>query len=285
MSGTAYFLEWKFRNAYSQPDILFYNLDKKAADYTHVYIGDSHIGVFHEYSSDSTAVVRNLSNGGQDLFKDWVILKKWAPQMKNLKFIMVGVEYELLGHNQTISGEEYLDRQFFKYTDTLYRYSFSNVLMAKSNFFRANRNIGYVFTDTDKKTDLGKLEMNYTPLIGAKKTLYDCRKRAIEHSVIKFNKKLVAENLAYLQNIIQICKELHIHLLVMTPPKAPCYDNYVDHEVMANAKHLIDSVTTANKVDYLDFYPDKDFQDDAFIDFDHLTPAGVKKLINKIPGL
>jgi hypothetical protein len=106
-------------------------MDERAPSFTHIYIGNSHTGGFHAYHPDSSAKICNLSMQGQDLFKEYAVLKKWLPKMVNVHDVLLGLDYEVLGQNQALNGEEYLDRQFYRYTDTMYRYSFSNVIMAR----------------------------------------------------------------------------------------------------------------------------------------------------------
>lgn len=283
VGGMAAVLEWRYKNYVTVPDILYYKLEEDGSKYTHLYIGNSHIGAFHAYNPDSNAKVRNLSLQGQDLFKEWVALKKWLPKMPNVKTVVLGLDYEIIGQNQTLSGEEFLDRQFFRYTDTLYRYSFSNVMMAKSSFFRSNRDIKYLFSNGDNMGDPSKMDLNFIPVESRKKvTDAECRKRALEHSLIKFKKAVIPENEVYLERIISLCKERNVKLLVINTPKSECYKGYLYRENSNYAKQQIDSVLSANGIHYYDFDGDPMFAPDDYADYDHITYDASKKLLDSL---
>lgn len=274
-----FFLEYKYKSYQTPADLLFYNLEREANFISTLYIGGSHTGVIENYTKDSSQLVRNLSSQGCDVFKIYAILKKWQPQMPNLKKVYIGIDYEMLGQNQAMFGEEYLDRQFFKYTDTLYKYDFTNILMSKSNFFRANRDLSHLISNENKEIKAP----NFIPLTNTVSSEIECKKRAIEHSVIKFNSKLISENLNFINSIISLAKNNSIELIVFNAPKQKCFQENVKKETSLLAKQKLDSLFEANQVKYYDFWNDSHFTDSDFGDYDHLNARGVEKLMQKLP--
>lgn len=280
VSASVLALEYRYKNYSTVTDSVYQNLDVNKLKLTHLYIGNSHTINLGTYTNDSNAFVGNFGYQGLDLFKTFALLRKWIPQMKQLKYVYLGLDYEVLGQNQSLSGEEYLDRQFFKYTDTLYKFNVSNVLMSKSNFFRANRDLSYLFKSSSVKKDA----TNFIPLDTKKGNLNDagCKKRAREHSLIKFKKNLLNENLAYLNEIIQICKKQHVELILFNSPKTSCFRNYVVQENVQLAHSKIDSLLQVNQLHYYDYYSSKDFVDSDFKDYDHLNLIATKRMIDLI---
>ena len=274
----AVLLEYKYKNYQNPADLLFVGLEKDAPTINEIYIGGSHTAVFGTYSSDSSKVIRNLSFQGFDLFKINAIIKKWQPKMTDLKTIYLGLDYEMLGQNQAVSGEAYLDRQFFPYIDTLYNYNVTNLLMSKSNFFRSNRDLSYLFQRSNQKKITTP---NFIPLGTKKENLNDkaCKQRATEHSLIKFKKQLLNQNITYLNDLITTCKKNNIQLIIFNPPKTACFKDYEVKENVTMAKFKIDSLLTENQIKYYDFCQSTDFEDGDFNDYDHLNTAACKRLI------
>ncbi len=299
-------LEYAYRNYSTQADRLFKPYYKKAATVETLYIGNSHIGVFNGLFPESVQQVGNMALGGQDIFRMWVALKTIVPQSPKLKTIYLGFDYDLLGYNQTKSGQEYIDREYYPYVDTLYNNTMTNRAMSMSNFFRANRDISYLFKrkkEEDKPinyipvasapaaenkapdTSIVSAKTETTAPVAPPHKTHDpflCRKRAEEHTLLKYKQKNIAENMTCLANIIALCKKYNVKLILFDPPKTECYRSYSNKEVVVNAKHSIDSFALANNVPYLDFYSDSSFNDDMFVDFDHLNPVGVKILSDKL---
>ncbi len=294
-------LEYLYRNYSTSAARLFNPYFEKAQTVETIHIGNSHIGVFNGIFPHEVKEIGNLSLGGQDIFRMYTAIKTVIPKSPVLKKIYLGLDYDLIGYNQTKSGQEYIDREYYEFTGELYNNTMTNRLMSQSNFFRSNRDIAYLF----KRNKEEKKELNFIPVASAPlaatvdtstptasttatplphKTIdpFLCRKRAEEHSLLKFKQKNIPENLEYLDRIVQLCKQHHIELVFFDPPKTECYKSSCSKENVALAKHTIDSFATANKVPYLDFYTDTTFNDDMFVDYDHLNVVGVKILSNKL---
>lgn len=274
-----YLLEKKYEHYQNTYDLILGDLDKTKDSYTDIYIGNSHTEALQVYTNKPGAHVVNIATPGQDLFKAYSILKKWVPLMKNVQTIYLGLDYETLGQNLSLSGLAYEDRQLYKYTDTLYVNGLENLLMAKSNFFRSNRDVQFLFS----KQKL-PVSANYVPPV-VKLNNEDCRKRALEHSQIRFKKELLDENINLLLVIIEIAVKNKRNLVIFNPPKSECFMGSSFKNNVLLAKGKIDSVFTKNNIKYYDFYNDGEFTKDDFLDYDHLNGQGTIKLITKINSL
>ncbi len=304
-------LEYAYRNYSTSAARLFKPYFEKAETVETIYIGNSHIGVFNGIFPQGVKEVGNLSLGGQDVFRMYTAIKTVIPKSPALKKIYLGLDYDLIGYNQTKSGQEYIDREYYEFTGELYNNTLTNRLMSRSIFFRSNRDIAYLF----KRNKGEKEELNFIPvankpveeekkvvdqatnnrLVDTSATLktetllshktfnpFMCRKRAEEHSLLKFKQKNIPENLEYLNRIVQLCKQHNIELVFFDPPKTECYKSGCSKTNVELAKHTIDSFATANKIPYVDFYNDTTFNNDMFVDYDHLNLVGVKILSDKL---
>ncbi len=263
----------KYENTY---DSIFKDIDKNKNLYTDVYIGNSHTMALKENTDNPNAKVLNIATPGQDLFKTYAILKKWVPLLQNVKTIYIGIDYEMLGQNLSLSGLPNEDRQLYKYTDTLYYQNAENILMAKSSFFRANRDLNFLVYKKDVEVN-----KNYIPPV-IQLNEEDCKKRALEHSQIRFKANLIDENVNYIVEIIKMAKANEKQLVIFIPPKSSCFKNNVIANNIQLSKLKLDSILTKANIKYFNFYEDAVFVANDFLDYDHLNTTGVKKLISKI---
>ena len=218
----------------------------------------------------------------------------------------MGLDYDLVGYNQVKNGDEHYDREYYPYTGEMYNDNLTNRLMSKSSFFRANRDMSYLFfgpkkkkpvnfipitssspataTDTVTKVDAPAAASPQAQAPAPHKKLdpFMCRKRAEEHTLLKYKEKYIPENLNYLKTIVDVCQKHNVELIFFNPPKTECYKGSSNKKNVANAKHIIDSFVTANKLVYLDVYNDPAFNDDLFVVFDHLNPQGTVILGDKL---
>ena len=274
--GVIYLLEFRYSGYKSPYDIIFKGVEENKDRYTDIYIGNSHTMALKTYTGDSNSIVVNIATPGQDLFKTYTILKKWIPLMKNLKKIYFGLDYETIGQNLSLSGLDFEDRQLYTYTDTMYKYSIDNIVMARSNFFRSNRDLKYLY----KSQDLESLQ-NFIPPVTILSE-ENCKKRALEHTQIRFKKNLIEENSGYLTAIIKLAKSYNKKLIIFILPKSSCYKDHSLKENVLFSKNIVDAVLEKNSLSCLDFYTDPSFTQEYFLDYDHLNEKGRKKLIDKI---
>lgn len=273
--------EFKYKSYETSYDYIYSKFINQKNEINVIYIGNSHTGVLKKNQINSQDVVSNLSSQGQDLFKIYVILKKYVPLVPQLKRIYIGLDYEMLGQNQTISGEEFIERQLYKYTDTLYHYDIANIIMSQSNFFRANRDLTFLFKSNNNKESKQKAN-TFIPVTSKKTNLKDCEKRALEHSLIKFKKELCPQNLSYIVELIKLCKLHNVSLIFFNPPKRKCFCDNINYDNSMYAKKQIDSIMIDYKIPYYDFIGDTAFIEADFTDYDHLNLNGVKKMLYKL---
>jgi hypothetical protein len=268
-----FLLEYRYKNYRTYYDIIFKDIEKNKDQYTDIYIGNSHSQALKTYTNKPNAVVLNIATPGQDVFKTYTILKKWLPQFKNVRTVYFGLDHETLGQNLSLSGLKIDDRQLYKYTDTLYDNSIENQLMAKSGFFRANRDISYLY-----KPQPSIEEVTYVPPT-VNLNDADCKRRSLEHSQIRFKQFLIDENLKLLNKIIEVANANKVKLVVFNPPKSDCYNNNLYLTNSNLAKQKIDSLFTAGNINYININDSNYFSKADFLDYDHLNEVGRQKFI------
>ncbi len=289
LAFTAFCIEKKYSKFETAADQIFENYDLYKNDSIVVVLGSSHALMLDDYYPDTSKYVVNFSIGGQDLFRENMVLRKIVKDGAKIQRVILCLDFDALGYNQMLSGEGYIDKQYYKYLDTLYDDGFTNRLMGASAFFRSNRDISYLFKDAELSNPVkmkgGQASgIPYIPLGNDALSDEDCKGRAIEHSSIKFNSDLLFENVAYLSNMIALCKMNKIELLIITTPKMECYRLNSVKKNIDRAKDMIMFALKEEGIDdsYYNLYEDTSFAADDFIDYDHLNQKGVIKLYQKL---
>jgi hypothetical protein len=291
VSSITVLLDFAFKNYQTEADRIFNTYNSKASKVNTLIIGNSHIGVCNYALPPQSNLTGNMCLGNIDIYRIYTLLKTITPYSPQLKKIYLGLDYEMLGYNQTQCGQKYMDYACFKYTGTLYNNSLTNRLMAHSNFFRANRDIAYFI-----KGQKTKEQLNYIPVettLSANTTskknskyqvpdLTQCRKRAIDATTLKYSEQYIPENKQYLLQIIKLCKQKHIQLFIINTPKTSCYRTFADTKNLSESGRQIDSLCVNYHIPLLNFYSDTSFPDSLFTDADHLNYYGANLLMKKI---
>jgi hypothetical protein len=282
-----YALESQYSNYLTPFDVKFTKLEKNLSQIEQLSIGASHADALKNYGIDECANVFNISFGGQDIFHVKVILEKYLTMMPNLNTIVYVLDYEQMGYNFSTENQEWKDRQYFPYTNKLYEDTKLQRFLTQSNFYRANRDMGFLFDKTKQRTFEMILSDHNTfrstaaiPLKTSMSSLA-CKKRAIELSVVKWDEKLITENAGYVEEIIKLCHSYDIKLILLNTPKATCFYKYFNAETERLGKDRINEICASQNTHYFDYYGDISFES-YFQDPDHLNDQGAKFLIQRL---
>jgi len=241
-------------------------------------VGNSHTVPFYNVlKAEKNSGVACLTIGGDDLFWMQALVKKQLRAMPRVKYVILNCDDELLGFNQSLSGLSYMNRMIYPYTDTMYGNKRIDMLLSKSNFFRSNRDVSYLF---NRQSNEEITFMNVDA--GIVFTDEDCKARAKEISEQRFERKLFAENLAYISSIINEVKRNNKKLFILKMPKCECLAAAVSKDNLQASKQLLDSVFISTKTEMLDFSTGNSFLRNEFANPDHLTRDAARKLLKKM---
>lgn len=278
--------ELLFRDMPTRIDYLYANIHHSNDTIELAIVGNSHAGAIGKIDVFDVGKERvgNYSVSGQDLFHAKLIVDELIKSKKNLKYIILFVDYDMLGYNLIETNQRYTDREYYKYADTMQDMSLENKLMARSNFFRCNRAFHLVwdkyFSNNSASDDtIFAQEETFIPVATSDNKDDACRHRAEEITSIKFKSRLIAENGLVLQRIIHKITVQKIQLVILVPPKRSCFYCYADSGNSFLAKNkLYQMIDSNNKVCFIDLYGNNSFVDDDFVDADHLNKEGAKKV-------
>lgn len=282
--GLVLVFEILYSNTKTRIDELYSVIHDSSDSVEVAIIGNSHAGAIGTPSllGIKESKVGNYSVGGQDLFHASLVINEVVGTKKNLKYLILFVDYDLMGYSLISTNQRYTDREYYNYADTMQDMSLANRIMAKSNFFRNNRDLSIlrnVFSLSKKKETYVDRRNDYIPIATKNDQLDLCEKRAKEMTCVKFNLDLIDENAILLK---QICREVldnSISLLVIVPPKRTCFYVYAHKGNTSKGKDMLyKTVLQYPNVKFIDLYNSSEFTDEDFIDPDHLNIKGVKKL-------
>ena len=279
-------LELLFSNLPTRIDYLYADIHQSSDSVELAIVGNSHAGAMGRPSILGVEKENgiNCSVGGQDLFHAYFIIDELIKCKKALKYVILFVDYDMLGYNLIETNQRYIDREYYRYADTMQDMSFVNRLMASSNFFRCNRDFSMLakkYKQVESKNTSKHVmhEENFIPVATTDDAGEACKRRALEMTSIKFKSSLVEENKVILQNIIDLASSNKKNLIVVVPPKRQCFYDYADSTNSQMSKcELYKMMQSNNNVCFVDIYGNQNFCDDDFVDADHPNSQGVDKI-------
>ncbi len=279
-------LEVLFDDCPTRIDYLYASIRQTTDSVEVAIVGNSHAGAIGKPSvlHVEKEMVGNYSVSGQDLFHAQIVISDILKQKNKLKYIVLFVDYDMLGYDLLSTNQRYTDREYYKYADTMQDMSLANRLMATSNFFRCNRDFSvlkekYKRSESNNETVLKQQEENFIPVTTTNDENEACRHRAIEMTGIKFKRSLICENQKILQNIIDRVLSSNVQLIIVVPPKRSCFYEYANKENTKLSKDALYQIVESNEaVCFVDMYGNEMFNDDDFVDADHPNSSGVYKI-------
>lgn len=252
-------------------------------------LGNSHMMALR------TPIINNMSAfnfgvGGQDIYHMLLITEKVLEgRQKKFEYIILGLDYDLLGYNFQIANTAWMDRLYYPDTKKTADNTLGGRLMAKSNFFRGNRNFQEAFKSFRFSNSAGPSQDQIKKAERTNEAFADknssCKSRALEHSVHKFDRSLIDENLVYLESLSQLCEKHGVQLIFINYPKKDCYyDFYSDGVVSLVAPKIID-FCKKHDITFLDYWRSEQFTDDMYVDNDHFNEYGANTMIRILETL
>ncbi len=297
------FLEYRYSGYETNIDKLFNHI-KSRRNAQLAIVGNSHLGPIRNIDMFDLKQrdIINVSIGGQDIFHSYFLIQKLLEVASDMKYIILGIDYDMLGYSLNTTNQKFIARQYYKHTDTLEDMSLSNRLMASSNFFRTNRDISILFAPSKKKTSTAKtasqkeqqqesiedvdLEgLEFVPVATPQTQSSEfCEKRAIELTSIKFSNDVVQNNINRIRQIIKLFHNSNAKLIIVVTPKQECFYEYSYKKNVEIGKNALYSLSEefAKSLIFIDFTSNQAFADSLFIDPDHLNREGIELLVNLI---
>ncbi|GHV69766.1 hypothetical protein FACS1894199_18930 [Bacteroidia bacterium] len=262
-------------------------LDTHANEIETLVLGSSHayFDVDPAYFSDNTFNVAHVS---QSLDYDYAILKKYDEKLVNLKTIIIAFSYPSLWGKLSIGLEKWRITKYILYygirneNDPIKSHSeilsnsFKTNILQILSYFKGTNNI--------QQTKLGWGTMyciQNTPDLET-----TGKKAALRHTIdihSPDNQKIFANNVAFLDSIIQICQRHSAKVFLLTTPHYKTYREHINEEQLsAMINKANEMANNHSNCIYMNLMEDSTFVSTDYYDADHLCEIGAKKLSLKL---
>ncbi|MBX4205986.1 hypothetical protein KW795_02205 [Candidatus Microgenomates bacterium] len=223
----------------------------------------------------------NLANSNQDLYLDSQILDKYINRASNLKTVVIPVSYFSLEYR--IENTEESWRKFFYYRfwdltvnpkDRLDVKNFSLIALYTPENSRKYIFKGFKVNLTDNNTNKGWLnakseKANIEGISG--------KENANRHTVY-MKDNLFDQNIYVLLGMIEKLKKRNVNIVLVTLPVSLEYYQNINQEKYSKMINKVKEISKDKKVPYLNYFQDKRFSKDDFIDnADHLNGTNAER--------
>ncbi len=253
-------------------------LDRNSDKVEVLYLGNSHVlyGInpaLSQYNSFNAAYV------SQSLYFDEQILKKYNANWKNLKYIVLPIDYFSLYWKLEESVESWRVKNYTMYWDIHKQFNLS------LNFEITTNNLSNNLKRIDEYYRRRISNVNCTQL--GYGTNYDSKspqnqvqsgiEAAKRHLII--DKSYFNENVEHLKNIISFAQNKELTIILITSPAYKTYYNNIDTAQLNRTLYEVEKIKKNNdNVHYFNFFKDANFLEQDFYDADHLNKMGSQKL-------
>jgi hypothetical protein len=252
-------------------------LDEHAGQLSILLLGASHslTGLNPDYFSKPCF---NAAYVSQSIDIDLELYKKYAPELKQLEYLVLPVSYCTMFERLETSPEYWRIKNYVLYydLDIADKITDHSEILGNKLWFNAYRILDYYILKNnplvctsngwEKRTRKKKVDM-----------VASGKERAKLHTINNWD--CLPQNTQLLKTIIELAAEKNSRVILYTPP---AYKTYVQNLDPNQLKQSIDVASEMAKaypnVSYYNFLMDDTFTETDFSDADHLNENGAKKL-------
>ena len=229
----------------------------------------------------------NLANSAQLIEQDLFLLKYWSDSYSKLKTVIYPISYFTLFYPDLLSGKASLTGRYYKiymdcdlYPSFSFYYNFE-IAEPRSAFAKIRR-----FLQGTNKTDwlcdeYGNEAFNMISNRGADWVKSDRQTAQDEYAETWAH---IPQNYCKLEQIVKLCKERGIRLVLIT---TPCWHSYYDNlndNQLNKIYSIIHELQQKYDLPYFNYLKDNRFTEEDFFNGSHLSDVGEKKftkILNK----
>lgn len=265
-------------------------LDKNSAEIEVLILGSSHtyFGIDPKYLRLKGY---NSAYISQSIDYDFEILKKYKSHFKQLKYIIIPVDYFSLYSRLEEGTEKWRIKNYNIYynVDSGSPFKLSNhfeLLNGKvsDNILRAN-----LYYKEHKNDNITCNELGWGTIYKSENSLNlseTGKAAAKRHTINIHNNIYYKENIKTINSIIQLANSVNAKVIFITSPAYKTYTVNLEPNQLNNTIHFMNKLSRNNpNVTYYNLLKEKSFIDKDFYDADHLNEIGAKKLSLKIDSI
>lgn len=239
-------------------------------------LGSSHTyyGIVPQELGDS---VFNLANISQNYEYDYLLLKKYAPLMPNLRRVIINVGYSSFFDSDFPNGEWWQETNYQLYMGVKKHGQLSRTGFEIANFpVYAGKLRKFLMRKPPAICDTTGFGLDYT---------FESRYDGWEHTGAIAARRHTAPdtawmdyNVRYLRRLVALCRGIGVQAVLVTTPCYITYNEHLDSAQLDSYVTVAKEVAAENSLRWVDLLTDSRFIADDFWDADHLNNRGATKL-------
>ncbi len=233
----------------------------------------------------------NFSNVSQTLYFDELLFNKHTENFKNLKYVILNVEYFSLSEIENTDEDIYRKYYYSNYMNLdvpiVSRYDYKKYFLCSTRNLQTNLDLMYLYFT--KGTIVNCNENGFGIDYYKVKNINLFRESIETMARHEDNLQDFDINIKKIQTMISVCKEKKIKVILVTMPVSRPYSALTNKsklkKIFLSCKAL--KIKNSNVI-YLNLFNDSRFSDNDFFDPDHLHSDGAKKcsmLLNEFINL
>ncbi len=261
-------------------------LDKNSNNIEVLFLGNSHMyfGINPEYMSFKSF---NNAHISQSLNYDLAILEKYKDNWKNLKYIIIPIDYFSMYSNLEDGIEKWRVKNYSIYYE-IKNYNYQNNFEVFNGKLPNNiaRIKSYLFNN---KSDITCNKYGFGTTYNSKNSKYltETGKTAAKRHTMNIENNLnYSKNINILKSIIKFSNKNNTKTIFITSPAYKTYIENLELHQLNNTLNTIKQLSSkSTNTYYYNFLTDTTFVAQDFFDADHLNEIGAKKLTLKIDSI
>jgi len=263
-------------------------LDGKSNNIEVLFLGSSHIyyGINPEFMSRKSFNGAHIS---QSLNFDLAILEKYNDRWKNLKFIIIPIDYFSMYSTLENGIENWRVKNYNIYYDiSTYGNYWSGFEIFNGKLpTHMSRAKSYLFNG---KSDITCNQFGFGINYNSKdsKDLIETGKAASKRHTMKLEKKqtIFSKNIQTINSMIEFANSHNLKIIFITCPAYSTYRDNLNPIQLDNSVNIVKQLSAKNKnTAYYNFLANKTFVAVDYYDADHLNEIGARKLTLKIDSI
>ncbi len=230
----------------------------------------------------------NAAYVSQTIEYDYKIYQKYNKQLVSLQWIILPISYFTLFSEMKNSTESWRIKDYSIYSDlngTGSRF-FHYEMLSYSLSINLKRITDYYFHKSNNNITCSDLGFGIDHALEKNRNLDSTGYvSAIRHTK-SMNEDYLESNEETVVNLIGLARKNGVRIIIYTPPAWHTYTNNIDKRLL---KITMDSVENLcrkySNVTYQNYLTDNTFQEEDFLDGDHLNGMGARKLSNRLDSL
>lgn len=225
----------------------------------------------------------NLAHIAQTPEFDLKLFQKYQPQLSNLKVLVYPISYFTLFWDLQSSAESWRMKNYTIY----YQLDAARSINDHAEILSIKPKLNYqriIDYYTKNKSEIGVTPKGwgFNCLAQYSQNLEESAPVAAQRHTLP-NHHYYPKNSSEVEQLLQLCKQHGIKVILFFPPASEPYRKLVDPKQLQMTYQKIDTfLTKYNQCSFHDFYADTTFTRQDFLDADHLNDRGAFKLSQKL---